>query len=211
MTDKKTKPETTEEEKELTLEEIEQQKIRDRMIHGIDPEAFERFGFTAPMLKQMYEAVEARLAAGTKQLDTGDVLLGDGRQVVPIIPGSLDVEYRALSSAHEGHIQKYTSLAQAELVAEVKDAGLSEDAALDGWDPVRSYCSASLACAVSSINEKKKLPDPAAQDDPIAAIRANLTLIHSLKEMAFWMVWINYRWYVSRVRKLLEEGTVKNG
>jgi hypothetical protein len=211
MTDKTEKEAQVAEEKELSAEEKEQKRIRDRMIHGIDPDAFERFGFTREMLQQMHDTIDARIAAGPSKLDTGDVLLGEGKQLVPIIPGSLEVEYRTLSSAHEGHINKYTSLAQAELVAEVKAAGLSEDAALDGWDPVRGYCSASLACAVASINKSKKMEDPAGAKDPIEGIKKNLVYIHSLKEMAFWMVWINYRWFVSRVRKLLEEGAIKNG
>ena len=198
------------ENKNSQFQEMEDLFTREHGIGGVRPEAMLRHGIAPSVLIEMLTAVESRV----EPLDVGDLILGQVSQKVPIIPGKLEVEFRQTGGKHEDLVAQAQTELRAGFVKRMRKLEMQPDDMGEDYDSARAYCEYTLACSVKTLKDRS-LPDPVEASSErgaqIKALNQNHMIISGLKGMAFWIVWVNYVWFLTRCSKAISAGPVKNG
>ena len=144
------------------------------------------------LTKNLKETVEKRLGP----IPIKDIILGRGKQTVPIIPDALEVTFR---SPLRGEFVIIRRMAQTK-----RDTGGTE---IDN-DKLASF---HLSLYIERVNDMDL--QPIYKDGRVdeKAIRHNARLLHELDDALLYYVALNRSWFALRVQKALEDGMLKNG
>jgi hypothetical protein len=139
-------------------------------------------------------SIEARLSA----IDIGQYLVSGGEvtQLVPIVPGKLEVRFRTVTEYEEGWVDTY----------------LSKQGSLSNRQILRALNECSLACYIESVNGTKWPPSVGRDGQVIPQnIDDRLGRVRKMHSSVFAILVQNLGWFIDRVNKALTIEALGNG
>lgn len=138
--------------------------------------------------------IEARLAP----IDIGQYLVSGGEvtQLVPIVPGKLEIRFRTVTEYEEGWVDTY----------------LSKQGSLSNRQILRALNECSLACYIESVNGTK-WPPAVGRDGQVIPqnIDDRLGRVRKMHSSVFALLVQNLGWFIDRVNKSLTVEALGNG
>ena len=145
--------------------------------------------------EKLRAAIEARLSP----IDIGQYLVSGGEvvQLVPIVPGKLEVRFRTVTEYEEGWVDTYLG----------KQGG-----SLTNRQILRALNECSLACYIESVNGSKWPPSVGRDGQVIPQnIDERLSRVRKLHSSVFALLVQNLGWFIDRVNKSLTVEALGNG
>jgi hypothetical protein len=189
----------SQEERAEQLTEEDKQKVR-QAINQMDQ--FDYNTFREMMMKDLLNNEEQRqiIEARVTEMDLDDLIMkGFVRQVVPIIPGKFEPEFKSISGEEDLALKRL-------IISEAKGFDVDDKYVLD------KYSIMSVACGLFALN-KKPLPDhvdnTGAFSDELFWKKFNMIVRYPLHMLA--SLGINFFWFDVRVRKMFRAEKLGNG
>lgn len=153
---------------------------------------------TAEPIQTDDEKLRAKVEARLREIDIGQYLLGGGEvtQVVPIVPGKLEVRFRTITEYEEGWVDSYL--------------GRNKD--LTNRQFLRAMNECSLAFYIDSVNGSI-WPPAIGRDGQVISqnVDERLSRVRKMNSAIFALLVQNLGWFVERVNKALTLEALGNG
>lgn len=144
------------------------------------------------------EKLRASIEARLSPIDIGQYLVSGGEvtQLVPIVPGKLEVRFRTVTEYEEGWVDTY----------------LSKQGSLTNRQILRALNECSLACYIESVNGTKWPPSVGRDGQVIPQnIDDRLGRVRKMHSSVFALLVQNLGWFIERVNKSLTVEALGNG
>lgn len=144
------------------------------------------------------EKLRAKVESRLREIDIGQYLLGGGEvtQVVPIVPGKLEVKFRTITEYEEGWVDSY----------------LGRNKELTNRQFLRAMNECSLAFYIENINGVTWPPATGRDGQVIPQnIDERLSRVRKMNSTIFALLVQNLGWFVERVNKALTLEALGNG